>query len=186
MLLSANAQKLNMQEDPVFSAAFYEPYEAAAAVCMEMLCGIRSRMPLDVIALQYRLKSGASIRGKLQRKRLPETAASAAMALHDIAGLRAVLSSRTAVYRCADLLIANHAFSLEDVHDYIASPKPSGYRSLHLIACVPVLLASSVCAVPVEVQLRTASMDAWACAEHALIYKPSGQYPLTLPNRLTV
>ena len=81
MLLSANAQKLNMQEDPVFSAAFYEPYEAAAAVCMEMLCGIRSRMPQDVIALQYRLKSGASIRGKLQRKRLPETAAAAAVRL---------------------------------------------------------------------------------------------------------
>lgn len=172
LLLSARAQKLNTWNDPVFSAAFYEPYEAAAAACMETLSIARACMPLDVLTLQYRLKSSASIRGKLRHKGLPETAAAAGAALHDIAGLRAVLSTREAVYHYADLLMSSHSFSLEDIHDYIASPKPSGYRSLHLIGRVPVLLSSGVCAVPAEIQLRTAAMDAWACAEHALIYKP--------------
>ena len=172
LLSSAHAQKLSAAGDPVFSAAFYAPYEAAAMAGLEILCNARAGMPLDVLALHYRLKSCASIRGKLQRKHLPETAASAGAALRDVAGLRAVLSSRDAVYRYAELVMRSRALELEDVHDYIAMPKPSGYRSLHLIARVPVILPSGAYAVPIEIQLRTAAMDAWACAEHALIYKP--------------
>jgi len=169
---SAHAQTLPAQADPVFSAAFYAPYEAAAHAVLEMLCAARAKMPLDVLTFHYRLKSAASIRGKLQRKRLPETADSAAAALRDIAGLRAVLASREAVYRFADLLLENGALHLEDIHDYIASPKRSGYRSLHLIARIPVRLQANIYWMPVEIQLRTAAMDAWACAEHKLIYKP--------------
>ena len=172
MLSIAPAQKPETAGDPVFSAAFYAPYEAAAAASLEILSAARARMPLDVLCLQYRLKSGASIRGKLQRKQLPETAAAAGAALRDIAGLRAVLSTREAVYRYADLLMQSSGLQLEDVHDYIAVPKSSGYRSLHLIARVPVFLSHAAYAVPIEIQLRTAAMDAWACAEHALIYKP--------------
>lgn len=172
LLSSAYAQKLSAAQDPVFSAAFYAPYEAAATAGMEILCDARAQMPLDVLALQYRLKSGPSIRGKLQRKQLPQTAAAAGAALRDVAGLRAILCSRDAVYRYADLLMHSPALELTDIHDYIAAPKPSGYRSLHLIARVPVCLTSGAYAVPIEIQLRTAAMDAWACAEHALIYKP--------------
>jgi len=166
------AQKPDTAGDPVFSAAFYAPYEAAALSGLEILSDARACMPLDLLTLQYRLKSGASIRGKLQRKHLPETAAAAGAALRDIAGLRAVLCTREAVYRYADLLIQSPGLQLEDVHDYIARPKPSGYRSLHLIARVPVILSHAAYSVPIEIQLRTAAMDAWACAEHALIYKP--------------
>ena len=172
MLSSAYAQKLSAAGDPVFSAAFYAPYEAAAIAGLEILCDARASMPLDVLALHYRLKSCASIRGKLLRKHLPETAASAGAALRDIAGLRAVLSTREAVYRYAELVMSSRALALEDVHDYIAVPKPSGYRSLHLIARIPVCLPSGAYTIPIEIQLRTAAMDAWACAEHALIYKP--------------
>jgi len=172
LLSIAHAPKQDTAGDPVFSAEFYAPYESAAIVGLEILSAAQARMPLDVLALHYRLKSGASIRGKLQRKQLPETAAAAGAALRDIAGLRAVLSTREAVYRYADLLMQSSGMQLEDVHDYIAVPKPSGYRSLHLIARVPVFLSHAAYAVPIEIQLRTAAMDAWACAEHALIYKP--------------
>ena len=158
--------------DPVFSAAFYAPYSAAAQTAFLMLCAARERMPRDVLALRLRLKDSASIRGKLQKKRLPETAASAGAALHDIAGLRAVLASRQAVYRFAHVLLESGVAQLEDVHDYIAEPKPSGYRSLHLLLRVPVCMKGQAYMVPVEIQLRTADMDIWACAEHRLIYKP--------------
>lgn len=172
MLSSAYAQKLPQAEDPIFCASFYAPYEAAARAGLELLSGAREQMPLDVLTLQYRLKSGESIRGKLLRKRLPLTAASAGAALRDIAGLRAVLTTREAVYRYAEEILHSRVLDLTDVHDYIAAPKQSGYRSLHLIGRIPVLLPEGAYAVPLEIQLRTAAMDAWACAEHRLIYKP--------------
>lgn len=172
MLSSAYAQKLPSAEDPVFSSAFYAPYKAAAAAGLELLSNACEQMPLDVLTLHYRLKSGESIRGKLLRKQLPLTAAAAGAALRDIAGLRAVLTTREAVYRYADVILRSRALDPVDVHDYIAAPKPSGYRSLHLIVQIPVLVHEDAYAVPIEIQLRTAAMDAWACAEHRLIYKP--------------
>lgn len=176
MLSTATAQKLPdvscAPSDPVFGAEFYGPYEAAVQAALEMLCAARTKHEGDVLALHFRLKSPASIRGKLRKKGMPETALSASLCLRDVAGLRAVLVSRQAVYRFAHTLIASGVARLDEVHDYIAAPKQSGYRSLHLIFSVPVVLDSQAYLVPVEIQLRTASMDAWACMEHRLIYKP--------------
>lgn len=164
--------------DPVFSPAFYAPYEAAAHCALERLCAARAFMPMDVLTLHFRLKSPHSIRGKLRKKRLPETAQAAGAALRDVAGLRVVLTSRSAVYRFARVLLAQPGVTLEAVHDYIAAPKPSGYRSLHLIVRVRVDTPGQPGLVPAEIQLRTAAMDAWACMEHALIYKPCFQTAL--------
>ncbi|MBR5301537.1 MAG: hypothetical protein IKU38_01720 [Clostridia bacterium] len=180
MLINAYAQAEEPAADPVFSASFYAPYEAALAQGLAILGDARRAMAQDVLSFGCRLKSAASIRGKLLRKHLPQTAASAGAALRDIAGLRAVLASRSAVYRYADLLLGSDALMLEEIHDYIAAPKPSGYRSLHLIARVCVSMPQGVYTVPIEIQLRTAAMDAWACAEHALIYKPRTQPPSSI------
>ena len=173
---TAHAQKhgwaAGPAHDSVFCGEFYAPYESAACAALTLLCDAREQMPGDVLAIRYRLKSAVSIREKLQRKGLPETAEAAVAALRDVAGLRAVLSSRQAVYRFAGLLLSCGAMRLEDVHDYIAAPKKSGYRSLHLIVSVPVCRDAQLYRVPVEIQLRTSAMDVWACAEHRLIYKP--------------
>ena len=180
MLSTATAQKLpdvsRAPSDPVFGAEFYGPYEAAVQAALEMLCAARKKHEGDVLALHFRLKSPASIRGKLRKKGMPEPAASAGLCLRDVAGLRAVLVSRQAVYRFAHTLMTSGVARLDEVHDYIAAPKQSGYRSLHLIFSVPVVLDSQAYLVPVEIQLRTASMDAWACMEHRLIYKPVTQH----------
>lgn len=176
MMSTAAAQKLPAvscaPSDPVFDAEFFAPYEAAVQTALGMLCAARARHESDVLALRFRLKSPASIRGKLRKKGLPETAQAAGLALRDVAGLRAVLASRQAVYRFAHTLMVSGLAQLDEVHDYIAAPKRSGYRSLHLIFSVPVMLDSQAYLVPVEIQLRTPSMDAWACMEHRLIYKP--------------
>jgi len=55
--------------------------------------------------------------------------------------------------------------------DYIESPKPNGYRSLHLIVEVPVPFHSGIQKVKYELQLRTTAMDSWAALEHSLRYK---------------
>ena len=55
--------------------------------------------------------------------------------------------------------------------DYIKNPKPSGYRSLHLIVEVPIFLENDKKIMKVEVQLRTIAMDFWASLEHKMRYK---------------
>ena len=55
--------------------------------------------------------------------------------------------------------------------DYIANPKPSGYRSLHLIVRTPVYTENGKKDMFVEVQMRTIAMDFWASLEHKLRYK---------------
>ncbi|MBQ2990172.1 MAG: hypothetical protein IJD60_02640 [Clostridia bacterium] len=180
MQCSSPAQKLTAPgwaaSDPEFTAEFYEPYEAAAHTALLLIDHARAALsschPAQcVIAVTYRLKSPASIRDKLLKKGLPASAAAAGAALHDVAGLRVVLSSERAVYRFASLLRLSPV-ELIDTHDYIAAPKPSGYRSLHLLLRIPVCIQGHAYMTPIEIQLRTASMDTWASIEHEICYKP--------------
>ena len=55
--------------------------------------------------------------------------------------------------------------------DYIAHPKPNGYRSLHVILDIPIFLTNEKKHMRVEVQFRTIAMDFWASLEHKLKYK---------------
>ena len=57
------------------------------------------------------------------------------------------------------------------VKDYIAQPKPNGYRSYHIIVQVPVFFCEKKEAMRVEIQLRTVAMDFWATLEHQMKYK---------------
>ena len=178
---TSSAQKLTapvqVASDPVFTGAFYRPYEAAVETVLPLLCAARSELcrqmgERSVSAVTFRLKSPGSIRDKLRKKGLPASASAAGAALHDVAGLRVVLQSVAAVYRYAELIRACDAVECFGVHDYIAAPKQSGYRSLHLLLRVPVSVGGEPLMVPLELQLRTPSMDAWACVEHALYYTP--------------
>lgn len=163
--------------DPDFTAEFYQPYASAVENAFLLLDDARSRLSLEspgdaVRSITFRLKTPASIRGKLMKKRLPATVGAASSCLQDVAGLRVVLSSVDAVYRFAALLKASVFSQCIEESDYIASPKKSGYRSLHLILRIPVCQCGVCRMLPVEIQLRTAAMDIWANIEHELCYKP--------------
>ncbi|MBQ2263888.1 MAG: GTP pyrophosphokinase family protein, partial [Oscillospiraceae bacterium] len=75
-------------------------------------------------------------------------------------------------------------FKLVKVKDYIKNPKPSGYRSFHMVITVPVYMAATKKRVPVEIQIRTIAMDFWAALEHQLHYKTSCEVPLSLKEEL--
>ena len=63
------------------------------------------------------------------------------------------------------------------VKDYIANPKPNGYRSYHMVVVVPIYLSSGRVRIRVEIQIRTIAMDFWASLEHKIHYKFEGAAP---------
>ena len=71
----------------------------------------------------------------------------------------------------ADAILAQDDVTLIERRDYVKNPKPSGYRSLHLIIEIPIFLESEKRLMKVEIQLRTISMNFWASLEHQLRYK---------------
>ena len=93
----------------------------------------------------------------------------------DIAGVRVVCNYEEDLRTMARLLVDQEDISFIREKDYTNSPKPSGYRSLHVVIAVPVYLVNRKKMVPVEVQFRSIAMDAWASLEHELRYKNKGK-----------
>ena len=57
------------------------------------------------------------------------------------------------------------------VKDYFVNPKPSGYKSYHMLVTVPVYLSDRIVDTKVEIQIRTVAMDFWAQLDYQLCYK---------------
>jgi putative GTP pyrophosphokinase len=131
-----------------------------------------------------RLKTPASIIHKAGRVGCAMEFAEIEQHIRDIAGVRVVCSFVSDVYTMFDLLTLHPDIGVADVDDYIASPKPNGYRSLHATITVPVLQSHGIRDVFVEVQFRTAAMDSWASLEHKLFYKYDGHLPEELLDEL--
>ena len=104
--------------------------------------------------------------------------------IFDIAGVRVICSFPSDIYKLAESLMAQDDIRVYKVKDYIANPKPNGYRSLHLIVSVPIFLAKEKRPMKVEIQLRTIAMDFWASLEHQLRYKNDVEATASLKYRL--
>ncbi len=182
------------QEEQIMEAfyAFLELehlYESAAEIVKTQLHIFDSEFSMKfernpIHGIESRIKSPQSIIGKLRRKGLPVSAQSAQQNLQDIAGIRVVCYYIDDIYAIAELLSICEAFEVLKVKDYIERPKPSGYRSLHMVLSVPVYMATTKKIVPVEIQIRTIAMDFWASLEHQLHYKTDCIVPPTLKQEL--
>lgn len=116
-----------------------------------------------------RIKSPESLCAKLRGMGLEESVESALEhEIHDIVGERVVCAFSDDVYRVAEWFDAQDGYEVVRRKDYISCPKPSGYRSLHLI--LRVRRGPNVGNLE-EVQLRTISMDFWSTLEHKIKYK---------------
>jgi len=134
--------------------------------------------------MQSRMKTIPSMVEKLRRKGLAVTMENAVEALSDIAGIRVICSYIDDIYTLYRLLLAQDDILIKETRDYIKNPKPNGYRSLHLLADIPVYLAEGKVYVPVEIQIRTIAMDFWASLEHQLRYKEPEWVPKSLNEEL--
>lgn len=127
------------------------------------------RNPIE--SIKSRIKSIDGIIKKANKKGIPITMESIEKNIRDIAGIRVVCSFPEDIYMLADCLLRQDDVLLVERKDYIKNPKPSGYRSLHLIVEIPIFLQNEKRMMKVEVQLRTIAMDFWASVEHKLRYK---------------
>lgn len=127
------------------------------------------RNPIE--SIKTRVKSIEGIVRKVRKKDIPLTIHAIEQNINDIAGVRVVCSFPEDIYLLADCLLRQDDIRLIEKKDYIKKPKPSGYRSLHLIVAVPIFLQDEKREMKVEVQLRTIAMDFWASLEHKVRYK---------------
>ena len=131
------------------------------------------RNPIN--SIKGRLKKIPSIMEKMERKGYEVSVESIEKNLDDIAGIRVVCSFEEDVYTLAEALLRQDDITLIEEKDYIKNPKPSGYRSLHLIVSVPIFLDDEKRIMKVEIQLRTIAMDCWASLEHQLRFKKNNK-----------
>lgn len=127
--------------------------------------------------IKTRIKSYDSIVRKIRRKNIPMSLTAIEENIKDIAGVRVICSFPEDIYELADSFLRQDDIVLIEKKDYIKNPKPSGYRSLHLIVQVPIFLQKNKKMVNVEVQFRTIAMDFWASLEHKIYYKFEGNAP---------
>lgn len=130
-----------------------------------------------------RLKSMPSLIAKARRRGLSNLD-EVRTQITDVAGARVICSFLPDVYRVRDMLCGQDDITVRETKDYIASPKPNGYRSLHMIVEVPVFLSRGAHSVPVELQFRTIAMDFWASLEHKIYYKYQRAVPEALLAQL--
>lgn len=134
------------------------------------------RNPIE--SIKSRIKSVESIAKKLEKKgivlnadSMEENIARIENSIFDIAGIRVICAFPEDIYRLAKQLTSQDDITLVREKDYIGSPKPNGYRSLHLIVEIPVFFSTGKRPMKVEVQFRTIAMDFWASLEHKMKYK---------------
>ena len=120
-----------------------------------------------------RIKSSESIVKKLKRHGLEVNMDNMQNCLSDIAGIRIVCSFTSDIYRIADRISSQSDIQVLTVKNYIANPKPNGYKSYHMVVSVPVYLSTG----PVNV-------DFWASLEHKIRYKFEGKAPQHINEEL--
>lgn len=140
------------------------------------------RSPIE--SIKSRIKSPESIALKLDRHGLPMTLENMTLSLNDIAGVRVICPYVADIYDVRDMFLSQADIRLIEEKDYIAEPKPSGYRSLHIVVETDVYLSECVCPVRVEVQLRTIAMDFWSSLEHKMRYKTEKDVPQSIRDEL--
>ena len=187
MLLSA--LPLPKEQIKEWIKSYAAPYKELMAYykCAMMEVETKFRVLNEELSLEYdrnpietiktRLKSVESIGDKLMALKAPITVDSIEHNLHDVAGVRVICGFPSDIYTLADAFLNQDDITLIEKKDYIANPKPNGYRSLHLIVEIPIFLHDEKKKMKVEVQFRTISMDWWASLEHKIRYKKDVQVP---------
>ena len=138
--------------------------------------------PIEYV--KTRLKTPESIVKKLKRYGYEDSIQNMIEYCNDIAGIRIVCSFTSDIYRLADMIGKQNDITVISIKDYIKNPKPSGYKSYHMIVTIPIFLSDRMVDTKVEIQIRTIAMDFWASLEHKIYYKFEGHAPSYISHDL--
>lgn len=152
-------------------------------ILREEFMHLRQYNPIEHVT--SRVKSVESLLAKIERKGVAATAQGIREQITDIAGVRITCSFIEDTYVVLEALLAQDDVRVIEVKDYIAHPKPNGYKSIHAIIEIPVFLSTGAVPVTVELQIRTIAMDFWASLEHKIFYKYDGEVPDHLAESLS-
>ena len=176
--------------------AYATPYKELMAYyrCAMMEVETKFRVLNEELSLEYdrnpietiktRLKSIDSIADKLARQNMAMTVDNIENNMHDVAGVRVICGFPSDIYTLSEAFLNQDDITLIERKDYMANPKPNGYRSLHLIVEIPIFLHDKKKPMKVEVQFRTISMDWWASLEHKIRYKKDVKVPKDIAEEL--
>jgi putative GTP pyrophosphokinase len=114
---------------------------------------------------------------KLKRKGWDVTLENALTKVYDAAGVRIICGYIDDVYEAVTMLKKYKDLKVVTEKDYIKNPKPSGYKSYHMLVTIPIYLSDKTVDTKVEIQIRTIGMDFWASLEHKIYYKFEGNAP---------
>ena len=131
-------------------------------------------------SIYSRIKEYDSVIKKCEHKGIVPTATNIINNIRDIAGIRVITLLLGDVHRIRDEIVKIPGLIITDEKDYIERPKPNGYRSLHLIATVPVPFEGKTKPATVEIQIRTLAQELWSQVEHYLCYKNDNGKPADL------
>ena len=134
--------------------------------------------------IKSRIKTSESIVKKLKKHGYESTLDNMVLHVKDIAGIRVICSFTSDIYEIAEIISNQRDIKVVSVKDYIVNPKPSGYKSYHMIVTVPVYLSDRIIDTKVEIQIRTVAMDFWASLEHKMYYKFEGNAPESIRREL--
>lgn len=153
-----------------------KPYNEALTVIQLRLNSLneeyRSRsIDYPIHNIQNRIKSKRSITKKLLGKNCPVTLESAKDSLTDIAGIRVICYFEQDIYNVVSAIKKQSDIIIIKECDYVKCPKKNGYKSYHIVLGIPVFSLDETEYYPVEIQIRTLTMDLWASMEHRICYK---------------
>lgn len=134
--------------------------------------------------IKSRIKTSESIVKKLRRYGYESTIENMVQYVNDIAGIRVICSFTSDIYRIAEMISNQNDIQILSIKDYIKNPKPSGYKSYHMLISVPIFLSDRIVNTKVEIQIRTVAMDFWASLEHKIRYKFEGNAPQEIKDEL--
>lgn len=136
----------------------------------------------SIIYIKSRIKSPDSMIQKLRKKGLEATDSRTALEnTNDAIGIRVVCSFCEEVYKLKEWLCERREIQVIKVKDYMAYPKPNGYRSIHLIVQFQDEMGKQQNA---EIQIRTIAIDFWAVLEHQMKYKKHVAHEEIIRNEL--